>query len=744
MRRALRPGGIAVALVLAVRGVAQAQGLCVSASINGKVLNTAVSSTSPNVSVVVNAKNCTAGNVTGITPCVSCPDTKCISVAATGCSTAWQVGVVGPLCTLPPLALGASANFTWSFIAADAGTLDFTVTVTGLDDTIPTPNKVEGWSTARLFIIGTLTATARTYPAIACQGTNFDVVADLTNRGTAAVINIVPSVALSPPAAPGVALLPGYPSPSFVASLAPGNSKSVTWRFEAKSPGSVGFTVTLAGWESSCGGPVIIDDSTSVAIREPLSVTVFVNPTYASEGQAVRVLADAWNCGGFSLDPVAPWPCSPCPGTDCIAVAASPGAAILPLSGPSPACSASVAPGAHAYFTWEYTAQADGRVDFTVTVTGVKTGLFESSTAFDSGMLQIQRPPRLSATLDCSYASAGNLVPYQSGFELYLNVFNLGGAEAIYAQANVDSIAPSGVISLQPCPPLANPCPNQSNPAWKTVDIPGKAAKTFTWLYRADQPGTAVITASAQALDCNLNMPIPGSNASSLTITIPSPAVMSMTVTGADEAVQGQEIDFKVRVTNTSTFRRVRHTAFTVQFGGSAAWVASATVVLKDLEDNLMPQDYAPGQERCFTVRVKLADNIPSQDAAVAFAAVGFETDTNVPVMCWVRPLSMRIYTGKAKIDSLAPNPYRQSARTGVTIRYIVPPAQGGKPVSLKVYTVIGELVRVLADGPEPSGVHEVAWNGKNSGGQPVASGLYLVVYRAFASGDTRKLAVIK
>ena len=45
--------------------------------------------------------------------------------------------------------------------------------------------------------------------------------------------------------------------------------------------------------------------------------------------------------------------------------------------------------------------------------------------------------------------------------------------------------------------------------------------------------------------------------------------------------------------------------------------------------------------------------------------------------------------------------------------------------VTLKVYNISGELVKVLADGPVSFGMHRVTWDGRNSAGQLVTSGLY-------------------
>jgi hypothetical protein len=72
------------------------------------------------------------------------------------------------------------------------------------------------------------------------------------------------------------------------------------------------------------------------------------------------------------------------------------------------------------------------------------------------------------------------------------------------------------------------------------------------------------------------------------------------------------------------------------------------------------------------------------------------------------------------------PSPFRGVTRIG----YGLPEETR---VRLRVFDVTGRLVRVLLDGPAEAGRHAVRWNGRDSGGQAVASGVYF--YR-FDAGD--------
>jgi hypothetical protein len=84
------------------------------------------------------------------------------------------------------------------------------------------------------------------------------------------------------------------------------------------------------------------------------------------------------------------------------------------------------------------------------------------------------------------------------------------------------------------------------------------------------------------------------------------------------------------------------------------------------------------------------------------------------------------------------PNPFG----TGTTIRYSLP--HEGK-VQLHVYNVEGRLVRTLVDGMVPAGAHAVTWDGRDTQGARLSSGVYF--YRLFADGQgslTRKALFLR
>ena len=83
------------------------------------------------------------------------------------------------------------------------------------------------------------------------------------------------------------------------------------------------------------------------------------------------------------------------------------------------------------------------------------------------------------------------------------------------------------------------------------------------------------------------------------------------------------------------------------------------------------------------------------------------------------------------------PNPFNPSTTISFSLR-----ERGA--VSLAVYDVAGRLVRVLIDGVKEAGSHDVAWNGKDSAGRGVASGVYFYRLEAGEFIETRKMVLLR
>jgi hypothetical protein len=83
------------------------------------------------------------------------------------------------------------------------------------------------------------------------------------------------------------------------------------------------------------------------------------------------------------------------------------------------------------------------------------------------------------------------------------------------------------------------------------------------------------------------------------------------------------------------------------------------------------------------------------------------------------------------------PNPFNPSTR----ISYYLPRALS---VTLTVYDVRGALVRTLVDRPVGVGYHSLVWDGLDSNGSRVGSGVYFYRLRAGNKVITKKLVVVK
>jgi predicted lipoprotein with Yx(FWY)xxD motif len=83
------------------------------------------------------------------------------------------------------------------------------------------------------------------------------------------------------------------------------------------------------------------------------------------------------------------------------------------------------------------------------------------------------------------------------------------------------------------------------------------------------------------------------------------------------------------------------------------------------------------------------------------------------------------------------PNPFNPTTR--ITFGLSAP-----GHVSLRIYDAAGRLVRALVDEERPVGRYEESWDGRDSGGRAVASGIYF--YRLVAGGfeETKKMALMR
>jgi hypothetical protein len=64
--------------------------------------------------------------------------------------------------------------------------------------------------------------------------------------------------------------------------------------------------------------------------------------------------------------------------------------------------------------------------------------------------------------------------------------------------------------------------------------------------------------------------------------------------------------------------------------------------------------------------------------------------------------------------------------------------------VSLRIYDAAGRLVRVLVAGSRPAGTYSELWDGRDSSGHAVASGIYFYRLNAGAFESTKKMILLR
>jgi hypothetical protein len=100
-----------------------------------------------------------------------------------------------------------------------------------------------------------------------------------------------------------------------------------------------------------------------------------------------------------------------------------------------------------------------------------------------------------------------------------------------------------------------------------------------------------------------------------------------------------------------------------------------------------------------------------------------------------IQSLIPKIYA----LHQTQPNP--ATARNGVLFRYDLP---RDSRVDLRSYNLSGQLVRVIAADDEQAGFKSLRWDGKDSQGKAVSSGVYLYRLQANDFSSLKKMVVIR
>ena len=83
------------------------------------------------------------------------------------------------------------------------------------------------------------------------------------------------------------------------------------------------------------------------------------------------------------------------------------------------------------------------------------------------------------------------------------------------------------------------------------------------------------------------------------------------------------------------------------------------------------------------------------------------------------------------------PNPFNPAT----IIKFNLPTSDHAR---LTIYNILGQEIDCLLDRPVSAGEHELRWDGKDAGGESVATGVYLYRLQTSNFTDTRKMLLIK
>ncbi|MEZ5357233.1 MAG: T9SS type A sorting domain-containing protein [Candidatus Zixiibacteriota bacterium] len=95
------------------------------------------------------------------------------------------------------------------------------------------------------------------------------------------------------------------------------------------------------------------------------------------------------------------------------------------------------------------------------------------------------------------------------------------------------------------------------------------------------------------------------------------------------------------------------------------------------------------------------------------------------------------ILPDRPQLSQNYPNPFNPVT----TIEYVLPQRQS---VTIAIYNVLGQKIRILVDREEAAGRHVIAWDGKTATGEPAAGSVYLYSIRTEDYFDSKKLMLLK
>ena len=129
-------------------------------------------------------------------------------------------------------------------------------------------------------------------------------------------------------------------------------------------------------------------------------------------------------------------------------------------------------------------------------------------------------------------------------------------------------------------------------------------------------------------------------------------------------------------------------------------------------------------------------------DSQLVVARTQAQSGSTCVTQCCNVPAPRIVSTGsnipeEFTLEQNFPNPFNPTS----TIRYALPLAT---KVELKIYNILGQVVRKLVDEEKPAGLHQAVWDGKDEEGRSVSTGIYLYQIRAGDFVQTKKMQLRK
>jgi hypothetical protein len=137
---------------------------------------------------------------------------------------------------------------------------------------------------------------------------------------------------------------------------------------------------------------------------------------------------------------------------------------------------------------------------------------------------------------------------------------------------------------------------------------------------------------------------------------------------------------------------------------------------------------FTPGQTVLLRLRLFADDFVNGWGWAID----NFEIQLGSPTAAPPTPASRTL-----TLAQNVPNPFNPSTRIAFTL-----PQDG--PATLRIYDLRGRRVRTLLDGVQRAGAQDIVWDGRDDGGNAVASGTYVYRLVADGHGTPRKMVLLR